>query len=160
MALSLTYRSRVDMCWKEKRRSCDACVRINFGTRTAIYVAFMLFPSCLKRGSPIGIFFLKKSLSMLARRPPKKRDPPLCITSPPCETIRSPNDFLNAIGRKSETKMSFESWTQLWKTGGRVMRKAGVSVKDRRHNLSPLIYITVLTLSTTGISYGVKRNID
>lgn len=95
---------------------------------------------CVQRVSSLGVapaFFLKKSLSMFSRKPPK-RDPSFRITPSPIETIQSPNDLLKAIGRKSETKISVESWSEFWKMGGRAMRKAGVPVKDRRHDTSRL----------------------
>jgi len=151
MTLSLTYRSRVDMCntpfvGRKGRefpraahliRSCDATVThpefidfFNFMT--------LMLPSCLKRLSPIGFLFLRRTLSIPARRPPKMRDPSLCISPSPYESFTSPNEFLKAIGRKSETKISFETWTQFWKMGGGLLRKAGVSVKDRRYGVSLL----------------------
>ncbi|KAI0320193.1 hypothetical protein OF83DRAFT_1053609 [Amylostereum chailletii] len=46
--------------------------------------------------------------------------------------IDSPEAFLKAIGRKSETKLSYDSWEGLFKADGATMRKAGLEVKDRR----------------------------
>ncbi|EDR13723.1 uncharacterized protein LACBIDRAFT_309011 [Laccaria bicolor S238N-H82] len=47
-------------------------------------------------------------------------------------SIATPSDFLTAIGRASETKLSVESWDQLWRMTGPDMRKAGIAVRDRR----------------------------
>jgi len=47
-------------------------------------------------------------------------------------SIASPEAFLKAIGRKSETKVSYESWREFWQIDGLGLKKAGVSVQDRR----------------------------
>ncbi|KAH8104581.1 IGR protein motif-domain-containing protein [Cristinia sonorae] len=54
---------------------------------------------------------------------------------PPRGTIDSPVAFLKAIGRSAETKLPAvpESWEELWKLNGQVLKKAGVAVKDRRY---------------------------
>lgn len=57
----------------------------------------------------------------------------LRITNAPLESIQTPEDFLKAIGRESETKLSVESWTNFWKMDGRSMREAGIGTKDRRY---------------------------
>ena len=46
--------------------------------------------------------------------------------------ISTPESFLKAIGRGSDTKISFESWDDLWKTNGPALKKAGLTVRDRR----------------------------
>ena len=51
-------------------------------------------------------------------------------------SIASPSDFLKAIGRASETKLSVESWDQLWRLNGLDMRKSGVAVRDRKFVVS------------------------
>ena len=51
------------------------------------------------------------------------------------ESIKSPADFLKAIGRSSETKVSVESWEDFWKKDGLFFKKGGVSVRDRRYAL-------------------------
>ena len=51
-------------------------------------------------------------------------------------SIASHGDFLKAIGRASETKLSVESWDQLWRMTGPDMRKSGVAVRDRRFVVS------------------------
>ena len=51
------------------------------------------------------------------------------------ESIKSPADFLKAIGRSSETKISVESWEDFWKKGRLSLKKDGVSVRDRRYVL-------------------------
>ncbi|OJT09884.1 hypothetical protein TRAPUB_13627 [Trametes pubescens] len=54
---------------------------------------------------------------------------------PPRGTIATPQDFLKAIGRSSETKLTPESWEQLFHTNGHQLRKAGLTVEDRRYIL-------------------------
>lgn len=46
--------------------------------------------------------------------------------------ISNPEDFLKAIGRGSEKKISFDTWDGLWKTNGLALKKAGLAVRDRR----------------------------
>jgi hypothetical protein len=46
--------------------------------------------------------------------------------------ITTPESFLKAIGRGSETKVSFDTWDALWKIDGLALKKAGVAVRDRR----------------------------
>jgi hypothetical protein len=46
--------------------------------------------------------------------------------------ITTPETFLKAIGRGSETKMTFDTWDALWKTDGQALKKAGLAVRDRR----------------------------
>ena len=46
--------------------------------------------------------------------------------------ITTPEAFLKAIGRGSETKITFETWDGLWKANGLSLKKAGVAVRDRR----------------------------
>lgn len=48
-------------------------------------------------------------------------------------SINTPEDFLKAIGRGSETKITFDTWDSLWKTNGLSLKKAGVAVRDRRY---------------------------
>jgi len=47
--------------------------------------------------------------------------------------ISTPEDFLKAIGRSSETKISFDKWDDLWKTNGQALKKAGLATRDRRY---------------------------
>ncbi|KAL1950573.1 hypothetical protein VTO73DRAFT_5697 [Trametes versicolor] len=54
---------------------------------------------------------------------------------PPRGTIATPQDFLKAIGRSSETKLTPESWEELFHTNGHQLRKAGLTVEDRRYIL-------------------------
>ncbi|KAF8887169.1 IGR protein motif-domain-containing protein [Infundibulicybe gibba] len=54
---------------------------------------------------------------------------------PPREPIAAPVDFLKAIGRSSETKLTIEKWEEFWATSGHDLRKAGLSVRDRRYIL-------------------------
>jgi len=46
--------------------------------------------------------------------------------------ISTPKAFLEAIGRGSETKISLDTWDDLWKTNGLALKKAGLAVRDRR----------------------------
>jgi len=46
--------------------------------------------------------------------------------------ISTPQDFLKAIGRSSETKISIDSWDAFWRTSGSDMKNAGLSIQDRR----------------------------
>lgn len=54
---------------------------------------------------------------------------------PPTGDISTPEDFLKAIGRSSETKISFDTWDDLWKTNGEALKKAGLATRDRRYIL-------------------------
>ncbi|KAI0781963.1 IGR protein motif-domain-containing protein [Abortiporus biennis] len=57
-------------------------------------------------------------------------------TAPPKRGgITSPELFLKAIGRSADTKVTAESWTDLWKLNGHALKKSGVPVKDRRYIL-------------------------
>jgi hypothetical protein len=47
--------------------------------------------------------------------------------------ISTPGDFLKAIGRSSETKISFDTWDDLWKTNSQALKKAGLATRDRRY---------------------------
>ncbi|KAG1745898.1 uncharacterized protein EDB91DRAFT_1119339 [Suillus paluster] len=49
--------------------------------------------------------------------------------------ISTPQDFLKAIGRSSETKISIDSWDAFWRTSGWDMKNAGLSIQDRRYIL-------------------------
>ncbi|KAG2151301.1 hypothetical protein DEU56DRAFT_777139 [Suillus clintonianus] len=49
--------------------------------------------------------------------------------------ISTPQDFLKAIGRSSETKLSIDSWDAFWRTSGWDMKNAGLSIQDRRYIL-------------------------
>jgi hypothetical protein len=46
--------------------------------------------------------------------------------------ISTPETFLKAIGRGSETKITFDTWEHLWKTNGLALKKAGLAVRDRK----------------------------
>ena len=47
--------------------------------------------------------------------------------------ISAPEDFLKAIGRSSETKITFDTWDSLWKANGQALKKAGLATRDRRY---------------------------
>ena len=56
--------------------------------------------------------------------------------------ITTPEAFLKAIGRSAETKLTgIESWQQLWQTNGYHMKKAGLSVRDRRYVSTLLAFV-------------------
>ncbi|KAF7314504.1 IGR domain-containing protein [Mycena kentingensis (nom. inval.)] len=63
------------------------------------------------------------------------------LTTPqiPTETskITSPEVFLKAIGRSSESKFKAEGmeWKEFWKHDGKKLKAAGVNVRDRRYIL-------------------------
>ncbi|KIJ62585.1 hypothetical protein HYDPIDRAFT_114230 [Hydnomerulius pinastri MD-312] len=49
--------------------------------------------------------------------------------------ITTPQDFLKAIGRSAETKVSLDSWEAFWRTSSHDLKKAELAVKDRRYIL-------------------------
>ncbi|EKM51904.1 uncharacterized protein PHACADRAFT_165232 [Phanerochaete carnosa HHB-10118-sp] len=49
--------------------------------------------------------------------------------------IDSPEAFLKAIGRSAESKITAETWADLWKLDGPRLKAAGVDVRDRRYLL-------------------------
>ncbi|KAJ3477383.1 hypothetical protein NLI96_g10496 [Meripilus lineatus] len=49
--------------------------------------------------------------------------------------ITTPEQFLTAIGRSTQTKVTAESWNDLWKLDGHALKQAGVGVRDRRYVL-------------------------
>ena len=86
------------------------------------------------------------------------------IRSNHLESIKSPADFLKAIGRSCESKISVESWEDFWKKDGPSLKKDGVSVRDRRYvfklmfeDLNSRIVVTVHSCSD--IFCGAWRNI-
>jgi len=112
--------------------------------------------------------FTRTLVTKVVTRPvPPLRDPntlpPTVPRFPGMDVIRGPQDFLKAIGREADTKVTAESWEELWKLNGQAMRKAGLSVRDRR-------YVDVFVWDcgpssvpkpdrrSTGIFYGVWRN--
>ncbi|KAG8766446.1 hypothetical protein FRC12_006876 [Ceratobasidium sp. 428] len=50
----------------------------------------------------------------------------------PRGSYQSPNDFLAAIGRSSDTKLKAETWDDLWRMRGEDMKKAGLTPAERR----------------------------
>ena|SRR6267154_383860 len=63
---------------------------------------------------------------------------PVIPTSLAPGKICTPQDFLKAIGRSSETKISIDSWDAFWRTSGLDMKNAGLSIQDRRFVLPHL----------------------
>ncbi|KAF8842189.1 hypothetical protein BDN67DRAFT_926886 [Paxillus ammoniavirescens] len=84
-------------------------------------MSFSLQPS-LRR---VSQSFVRSFLDRAALRP----------VPPPRGDITTPRDFLKAIGRSTETKVSIDSWDAFWHTAGYDLRKAGLAVKDRRYIL-------------------------
>ena len=74
------------------------------------------------------------------------------------ESIKSPADFLKAIGRSSETKISVESWEDFWKKGRVSLKKDGVSVRDRRYILKIVMVSPPLNFCSD-IFYGAWKSI-
>ena len=58
--------------------------------------------------------------------------PCTCSLSSLAGDISTSESFLKALGRGSETKISFDTWDALWKTDGLALKKAGLAVRDRR----------------------------
>jgi hypothetical protein len=83
-------------------------------------------------------FLTRSIISRAAFTPvPPIRDPNV-LSSPQLrsnnrESIKSPADFLKAIGRSCETKISVECWDDFWKKDGLLLKKDGVPVRDRRY---------------------------
>lgn len=46
---------------------------------------------------------------------------------------------MKAIGREAETKVTAETWEELWKLDGHAMKKAEVPVKDRRCTITTML---------------------
>ncbi|KAJ7505147.1 hypothetical protein B0H11DRAFT_1708771 [Mycena galericulata] len=84
---------------------------------------------------------ISRSLSTRVRPIPDPRGTHLLPTAshvpliPAAESIRTPEDFLKAIGRSAETKLSIESWDEFWNQSGVNLKSAGVGVRDRRYIL-------------------------
>lgn len=55
--------------------------------------------------------------------------------------IKTPEDFLKAIGRSAETKLTVERWEDLWRLSGQDMKKAKLDVRDRRYRDTKLSYM-------------------
>ncbi|KAG6330695.1 hypothetical protein ID866_8395 [Astraeus odoratus] len=53
----------------------------------------------------------------------------------PSGKILTSQDFLKAIGRDSEKKVSIDSWDAFWRMTGADLKAASVPVKDRRYIL-------------------------
>jgi IGR protein motif len=53
--------------------------------------------------------------------------------------VKTPADFLKAIGRSSETKLAIESWNEFWNSSGLTLKGMGVSApQDRKFVLDHL----------------------
>jgi hypothetical protein len=49
--------------------------------------------------------------------------------------IATPANFLKAIGRESDTKVSFDDWSAFWTSDGDALKRAGVGIRDRRFHV-------------------------
>ena len=49
------------------------------------------------------------------------------------DTFAHPVEFLKAIGRSSETKVTIEKWEDFWRISGHQLKKSGLAVRDRRY---------------------------
>ncbi|KAJ7367088.1 hypothetical protein DFH08DRAFT_836524 [Mycena albidolilacea] len=67
---------------------------------------------------------IARSISSRVRPVPAPRDP-----------ITTPAAFLKAIGRSCDTKLSVETWDDLWNQNGTKLKSAGLGVRDRRYIL-------------------------
>ena len=80
-----------------------------------------------------------QNLALLKSVPPPRGTRTLCLghglvtLTFVAGDISTPESFLKAIGRGSETKISFDTWDDLWKTNGLALKKAGLAVRDRRY---------------------------
>ncbi|KZP31442.1 hypothetical protein FIBSPDRAFT_925705 [Athelia psychrophila] len=74
--------------------------------------------------------FLRRSMTTaLASRPTSSKVPM------PNDTIKTPSDFLKAIGRSSETKVKIEDWEEFWHASGLTFKAQGLAIRDRRYIL-------------------------
>ncbi|KIY72471.1 hypothetical protein CYLTODRAFT_486309 [Cylindrobasidium torrendii FP15055 ss-10] len=49
--------------------------------------------------------------------------------------IKTPQDFLKAVGRELDTKVTVDSWEALWAKRGKHFKADGLAVRDRRYLL-------------------------
>jgi hypothetical protein len=56
----------------------------------------------------------------------------VCADGSDLGDITTPQAFLSAVGRSAETKVTIDSWDAFWHTSGYDLKKAGITVKDRR----------------------------
>ncbi|KAJ7147117.1 hypothetical protein C8R43DRAFT_890251 [Mycena crocata] len=86
---------------------------------------------------------VSRSLATRARASPEPRGThllpaashlPLILSAEP---ISTPEEFLKAIGRSADTKLSIENsdWDEFWGKNGRDLKAAGLGVRDRRYIL-------------------------
>lgn len=76
------------------------------------------------------------------------------------DKITTPADFLKAIGRSCEKKLTIEDWAEFWNTSGITIKAKGLGVRDRRY--VQLIFGSsdgLLIIWTVDTYYGVWRNI-
>ncbi|KAJ7133024.1 hypothetical protein C8R46DRAFT_970596 [Mycena filopes] len=86
---------------------------------------------------------LSRALTTRVRPSPDPRGAHLLPTAPSdrplipnTDSIHTPADFLKAIGRSVDTKVSPENWEDFWqKTTGRNLKSSGLGVRDRRYVL-------------------------
>ncbi|KAG8724250.1 hypothetical protein FRC09_020614 [Ceratobasidium sp. 395] len=74
----------------------------------------------------------------------------------PRGSYQSPNDFLAAIGRSSDTKLKAETWDDLWRMRGEDMKKAGLTPAERRQAVEyPHVILALTLLTCTDIFCGL-----
>ncbi|KAJ7796167.1 hypothetical protein B0H14DRAFT_2390941 [Mycena olivaceomarginata] len=83
---------------------------------------------------------IARSISSRVRPVPAPRGTPLPSTAtysliPAADPITTPAAFLKAIGRSCDTKLSVETWDDLWNQNGTKLKSAGLAVRDRRYIL-------------------------
>jgi hypothetical protein len=76
----------------------------------------------------------------------------------PNDKIKTPTDFLRAIGRSSETKLASEDWAEFWNASGRTMKGKGVGVQDRRSGSPFLEHSNSKECFWVDIYYGACRD--
>ncbi|KAJ7288168.1 hypothetical protein C8J57DRAFT_1115557 [Mycena rebaudengoi] len=86
---------------------------------------------------------IARSFTTVLRPVPAPRGTPLFPLGPNAkltattesESITTASEFLKAIGRSAETKLSVESWEELWGQNGPKLKAAGLGIRDRRYIL-------------------------
>lgn len=74
--------------------------------------------------------------------------------------MNSPSDLLKAIGRSIDSKLTVESWEELWQFDRIKLKQAGLPVRDRRyvHCIWQLLSGSSMCHNSKGICYGLWRN--
>ena len=51
--------------------------------------------------------------------------------------MKTPQDFLKAIGRDAEKKLPIDSWEEFWNLSGPTLKEKNIAVRDRRYVCAP-----------------------